>query len=82
MEALLDYVIKSLVDHPDQVQIQSAQTDEGVQITVSVDARDAGIVIGKRGYVVKAIRQLLRVISYRERQKVFLDVVPVDPAVA
>jgi len=82
MEALLDYVIKSLVDYPDRVQIQSGMNDEGVQITVSVDARDAGIVIGKRGYVVKAIRQLLRVISYREKQKVFLDVIPVEPSAA
>jgi len=74
MQSLLEYVVKGLVDQPGHVEIRQMEGEEGVKFLVLVAERDAGIVIGKRGFVVKAIRQLLKYCGQQNRLRVFLDV--------
>lgn len=74
MQALLEYIVKGLVEQPDRVEIRQMEGEEGLKFLVLVDERDAGIVIGKRGFVVKAMRQLLKYCGQQTKARVFLDV--------
>ncbi|MBI2637358.1 MAG: KH domain-containing protein [Candidatus Sungbacteria bacterium] len=56
----LGYVVKSLVDHPDDVKVDRKVDEMGVLLTLMVHAEDMGQVIGRNGNTAKAIRSLLR----------------------
>jgi len=72
------YIIKSLVEHPDVVQVTESTQEDGIRIVVSVNPADAGLVIGKRGYVIRAIRQLTNILANRQNARVYVDVVPLE----
>lgn len=56
---LLEFVTRQLVDHPDDVRIESVQDDGEVTFNIYVHDADIGKVIGKRGRTAKALRQLI-----------------------
>jgi uncharacterized protein len=60
-EKLVEYIAKSLVDHPAEVTVQRKETSNAVTIYLHVAQGDMGRVIGKNGRVANAIRSLLRV---------------------
>ncbi|MFZ5819065.1 MAG: KH domain-containing protein [Chloroflexota bacterium] len=74
MKDLIEYIAKSLVDHPEQVEVHEFQNGNRVRIELSVAKDDMGRVIGKSGRVANAIRTLLRVAAEREGKQVTLDV--------
>lgn len=75
MKDLADYIIKQLVNNPDSVSIEE-QTEGGeVNLLVSVDPADMGIVIGKNGQTIKAIRRLLTVRAINDNVRVNLRLV-------
>lgn len=59
-EELVGFLVRSLVEHPDDVSIQARSTGEGTVFEVSLHADDIGKVIGRQGRVIKAIRTLVR----------------------
>ncbi len=59
MKELLEYIVKSLVSKPDEVQITEESGDNIVNFNLSVSSEDMGIIIGKSGQTIKAIRKLL-----------------------
>ncbi|MGQ9692018.1 MAG: KH domain-containing protein [Thermaceae bacterium] len=65
MRDLVDYLVKSLVDHPDQVRVEERKGPDGVVYYVSVDPSDKGRVIGRQGRVIEAIRTLVRAYAKR-----------------
>ncbi|MBI2601189.1 KH domain-containing protein [Candidatus Daviesbacteria bacterium] len=78
MKDLLSYIVTSLVTKPDAVEI-GEQTDEGdVNLTLTVAPEDMGIIIGKKGQTIKAIRKLLTVRAIAENVRVNLQLV--EPA--
>jgi uncharacterized protein len=74
MKALTEYIAKSLVEHPEQVEIEQSKHGNRVHLELRVAKDDMGRVIGKNGRVANAIRVLLRVAAEREGQQVTLDV--------
>jgi len=72
--AFLEYVVKSLVDNPDQVEISRSVDEMGVLLTLTVAADDMGKIIGKEGNIAKAIRTLLRVVGMKHNARVNLKV--------
>ncbi len=60
LDALVEYVVTSLVEHPEDVRIDKKQGDQATTYEVSVHADDTGKVIGRQGRVIKAIRVLVR----------------------
>lgn len=74
MKDLIEYIAKSLVDHPEQVAVHEFHNGNRVRIELSVAKDDMGRVIGKSGRVANAIRVLLRVAAEREGKQVTLDV--------
>jgi predicted RNA-binding protein YlqC (UPF0109 family) len=77
MEALIDYVARSLVDDPTQVEIHEYRRGSSVTYELTVAKEDMGRVIGKGGRVATAMRALLRVAAAREGARASLDIV--DP---
>ncbi len=75
MKDLIEYIAKTLVDHPDHVQVRQSGGGSRVRIELSVAKDDMGRVIGKGGKVANSIRTLLRVAAEREGKQATLDVV-------
>ncbi len=73
-EALLDYIVKALVDHPDDVAIERKVDEMGVLLSLKVNPEDMGKIIGKSGNTAKAIRTLLRIIGMKENARVNLKI--------
>jgi predicted RNA-binding protein YlqC (UPF0109 family) len=77
MEALIDYIARSLVDDPTQVVIYQQKRGSSVNFELTVAQNDMGRVIGKGGRVATAMRTLLRVAAAHEGVRASLDIV--DP---
>jgi predicted RNA-binding protein YlqC (UPF0109 family) len=77
MEELIDYIARSLVDDPTQVEIHHRRRGSSMTIELTVAKEDMGRVIGKGGRVATAMRTLLRVAAAREGAHASLDIV--DP---
>jgi len=75
MKELIEYIAKSLVDHPDQVQVEEVIGARSIIYELSVAPSDMGRVIGKRGRVANAMRSLLRVASARGGKRAILEIV-------
>jgi len=72
MHDLVDYIVKSLVQNPDSVQIQQTKEDGAEIYVLSVSPEDMGIVIGKSGQTIKAIRKLMAVRAMQDGSRVYL----------
>ncbi len=70
----LEYVIKALVDAPDQVKIVRTVDEMGVLLTLSVGPEDMGKIIGRQGNTAKAVRTLLRVVGMKNNSRVNLKI--------
>ncbi|MCX6716939.1 MAG: KH domain-containing protein [Candidatus Taylorbacteria bacterium] len=73
-QQFLDYVIKALVDNPNDVKIARTVDEMGVLLTLEVGAADMGKVIGRSGNTAKAIRTLLRVVGMKNNARVNLKI--------
>ena len=74
MDKLVEYIAKSLVDHPEAVSVTTREEDDSVIITLSVDPEDTGKVIGKQGRIAKAIRAIVKAASINDEKKVVVDI--------
>jgi len=75
MKELIEYIARSLVDHPEEVQVRESGGGNRVRLELSVAKDDMGRVIGKGGKVANSIRTLLRVAAEKEGKQATLDVV-------
>ncbi len=71
----VEYVVKALVGHPDEVQVKRSVDDMGVLLELTVHPEDMGKVIGKAGATAKSIRTLLRVLGSRNDARVNLKII-------
>ena len=70
----LEYVVKALVDNPNDVKIERTVDEMGVLITLTVNPADMGKIIGRMGNTAKAIRTLLRIIGMKNNARVNLKI--------
>ena len=73
MKDSLHYIVAAIVDHPDMVVIDETQDGDTSVFTIHVHADDMGQVIGKSGRIIKAIRDLAKVIAAKHNR--YIDVV-------
>lgn len=71
----VEYVVKALVNNPDDVEVRRSVDDMGVLLELSVNPDDMGKVIGKAGATAKSIRTLLRVLGSRNDARVNLKII-------
>jgi predicted RNA-binding protein YlqC (UPF0109 family) len=74
-QQFVEYVVKSLVSHPDAVKIERRIDEKGVLLELSVDPEDLGRVIGKRGATAQSIRTLLRALGTKNEARYNLKIV-------
>lgn len=73
--AFLEYIVKSLVDHPEDVKIVETKDNFGVLLTLTVHPDDMGKVIGRGGKLAtQAIRPLLKAVGYKHMANVSLKI--------
>lgn len=70
----LEFVIKSIVDHPDDVKVDRKIDEMGVLLTLKVNPADMGQIIGRQGSTAKAIRTILRVIGMKHNARINLKI--------
>jgi len=73
MKELLEYIVKNIVSKPDAVKIDEQKTADGVLLNLTVDKEDMGVVIGKEGRIIRAIRSLVRIKAIRDGVRVDLE---------
>jgi uncharacterized protein len=73
-QEFLEYVIKGLVDHPEEVKVTRTVDEMGVLLMLDLNPEDMGKVIGRQGNTAKAIRTLLRVVGMKHNARVNLKI--------
>jgi uncharacterized protein len=73
-QEFLEYAVKMLVDYPDDVKVERKIDEMGVLITLDVNPKDMGMVIGREGATAKALRTILRVIGAKNNARVNLKI--------
>ena len=72
MKDLLNFIVTNLVTKPDAVEIDESRQDGNVDLMLKVDPEDMGLIIGKSGQTIRAIRKLLTVRAIAENVRVNL----------
>lgn len=75
MKDLVLYLAKSLVNHPDDVEVKEIQGETAAILELRVAKEDLGRIIGKQGRTAKSIRTLLNAVASRLNRKVVLEIV-------
>lgn len=73
-QEFIEYVVKALVDHAEDVKVSRKVDEMGVLITLDVHPEDMGMVIGREGMTAKSLRTLLRVIGAKNNARVNLKI--------
>jgi len=75
VKALVEWVTRSMVDHPDAVDVREVDGPHGTVLELRVSPEDLGKVIGRGGRVIKAIRTLARAAATRSGKRVTVEIV-------
>jgi len=76
MRELLEYLVRSLVDAPDEVKVEEFEEDDGaVTYELTVGDDDYGKIIGRGGRTAQALRTVVKAIGAKDDRKVFVDIV-------
>lgn len=74
MRELIEFLAKSLVDHPDEVRTRVYERDQQTVVELDVDPDDLGKVIGRQGRTARAIRTILSATGQKTRRRYTLDI--------
>jgi predicted RNA-binding protein YlqC (UPF0109 family) len=73
--SVLEHVARSIVDEPEGVAIEVAETRSGIHLSLHVSQGDMGRIIGRRGRTAQALRTLVRAAAARDSQEASVDIV-------
>jgi uncharacterized protein len=77
-QQFVEYIVKSLVGHPDDVSVERIIDEKGVLLSLTVNPEDLGRVIGKRGVTAQSLRTLLRALGTKNDARYNLKIVNSD----
>ena len=77
-QQFVEYIVKTLVNNPEKVEVARKIDEKGVLLSLSVDPEDVGRVIGKRGATAQSIRTLLRALGTKNDARYNLKIVNTD----
>ena len=75
MEEFVTYILKNMVDIPEQVDVRSLPQENGILVEIRVAPEDIGKVVGRKGNVIRSLRTLAMSIGARLGHRVSLEVV-------
>lgn len=73
-QEFIEYVVKSIVNHPDDVKSERTIDERGVLITLHINQEDMGYVIGRQGQTARALRILLKIVGAKDNARVNLKI--------
>jgi hypothetical protein len=73
-QQFLEFMVKSIVDHPEDVVVKRQIDEMGVLLSLKVNPQDMGQIIGREGSTAKAIRSLLRIVGVKNNARVNLKI--------
>ena len=73
-QEFLEYVVKAIVAHPENVSIDRTVDERGVLLTLNINPQDMGYVIGRKGQTAQAIRTLLKIVGAKNNARVNLKI--------
>ncbi|RIV21040.1 KH domain-containing protein [Alicyclobacillaceae bacterium I2511] len=74
MKALVEFLAKSLVEHPESVSVWEEQRGDAVVYHISVAPEDVGKVIGRQGRIAQSLRTVVSAAAVRQKRRVFVDI--------
>ncbi|QSO53813.1 KH domain-containing protein [Alicyclobacillus curvatus] len=74
MKELVEFLARSLVEHPEAVKVSEESRGDTTVYRISVDPSDIGKVIGRQGRIAKSIRNIVSARAYREKRHVVVDI--------
>ena len=77
-QQFVEYVVKELVDNPDQVKVNRIEDDRGVLLELTVAPDDLGRVIGRHGATAQSLRNILRALGVKNDARYNLKIVDTD----
>lgn len=75
MKDLITVIAKALVDHPEEVRVNTVEDDRSIAFELSVHPDDVGKVIGKQGRIAKALRTVVTSAAVKEPKRVSVEIV-------
>ena len=73
-QEFLEFIVKTLVDHPEDVKVDRQVDEMGVLLSLKVHPEDMGQIIGRSGSTARAIRSLVRIIGLKNHARVNLKI--------
>jgi hypothetical protein len=74
MKALIETIVTSLVDHPEDIVVTEREEETKIVYHLQVNEEDVGKVIGKNGRIAKAIRTVVYAAKSDENKRIYLDI--------
>ncbi len=74
LQELVEFVAKSLVDHPEKVEVKEIEGEKTTVIELKVAPEDLGKVIGRQGRTARAIRTLLAAVARKQNKRAVLEI--------
>ena len=73
-QSFIEFVVKSIVNHPEDVKAERTVDERGVLLTLHVNQEDMGYVIGRQGQTARARRILLKIVGAKDNARVNLKI--------
>lgn len=75
MKDFLLYLVKKIVDHPDEVEIEETDVPEGISnYKIKTNQEDIGKVIGKDGKIIQSIRNVAKILAIKENKQIHIEI--------
>jgi predicted RNA-binding protein YlqC (UPF0109 family) len=74
MKELVEYIVKSLVDKPEAVEVKETQGESVTIIEIRTAPEDAGKVIGREGRIANSIRAIVKAASAKQQRKISVEI--------
>lgn len=75
LKDLLEVIAKSLVDNPDDVNVNEVEGEQSIILELRVSQDDMGKVIGKQGRIAKAIRTVVKAAASKDNKRVAVEII-------
>ena len=75
MKEIIEFLLKSIVDYPDDVKVNEVNGEKVTVLEVSVDNQDIGKIIGKQGRIIKSIRTILKAATIKNKKRTIIEII-------
>ena len=76
MKDMIEYLVKALVDEPEQVNITEVPGEESTTYEIRVASNDLGKVIGKQGKIANSLRTIAKAAAMRDKRRIYVEIIP------